>query len=148
MVVIHRSVDQLLMELLDHATDSITEIVPSASCWLVTSAEPLHGFIEHRFLAPLCRRSMFLEVLIEHHLEHRHGVVCKRPDAAIELFQDLMIEKVDLSFDDLSVIVMIEFRRQCFPSRFGFRQRVRTKPGFLIVSTCLHSCRPPCDLWK
>ena len=83
-LLVNRAVDQLLVQLIDHCSDSVTKVVPSPPCRLVSTTEPLHRLVEFRLFVPLRWRGVFFEVLVQHHLEHWDRVIGERADTAVK----------------------------------------------------------------
>lgn len=139
MFLFHCSADQLFVKLFDAVTNSISKLIPSSPGWHIASAEPLHRFVQFRFLLPTGRGTISFQVLIEHHLEQGNWGEGKGAGTAIQIVKDVLIEFVHLPFDDSCMIVFAQLLTDVFPVRIAFWQWKGAIPGFLPFLTRLNS---------
>ena len=131
--------DELVIQPLDALLHPVAKIVPGPPRRLVSTAEPLDGLVEPGFLMPLCGRVDFLELHVQHHLQHDHRIVSFFARPAIRFVQRLGIKLCDLPLDDSCEIIGFQFVIDFSPPWMTRRHGERLELCFLTYWFRLHS---------
>jgi hypothetical protein len=70
--------------------------------------------------------------LVDHHFEQDDWIKCQLSDARVALVDRLPIDRIDLTFNDFGVIILVEFVSKFMPRRGAIRDRKRAIL-FLII---------------